>query len=97
MSVCIGQVWCWAVVQVEQPDLSAKSADRVGDAHLFGFGERAAENNDVDGFASTHCKHLTQIMGLRDMMSGSFEVDSPVGQQRGIDADIQDVCHLHEH
>jgi len=75
-------------VKVEQHDICGKPADYIGDAHFFGFSEGVAKDDDVKRFALTRCQHLTHIMGLGDTMAGSFEIDSPVRQQRAIEADI---------
>lgn len=88
MSVGIGQVWLRAVVEFEQHRVSAKPANYIGDAHFFGFVERVAKNDDIEGFAFADGKHLMQIVGLGDTMSASFEVDAPGREQRAIEADI---------
>lgn len=56
-----------------------------------------AQNHYIDGFAFARGKYLPEIVGLRYTMSGSLEVESPRREQRGIEADIEDVCHSTQH
>src|SRR5690348_2084366 len=97
MSVGLGEVGLGAVVEVEQDNVSAEPASYVGDAHFFRLAEAVAEDDHVEGLAPADVEHLAHIVGLRDTVSGALEEESPGRQQPGIEADIEDVCHLCAH